>query len=488
MNRICIGITTLTPGWQSLLDQIGVWYEEVDANRTLSKYYSTIIVNTPPEGLFLNKLQPYLRKGGTLLITEAAKKIRFEYHRTEQNGPTLPFEFQDQIEFFTSGAGFCCQWKMNPDEQLANNDYSRQRFYFKTEKHPDELVSSIDKGSLSESVRVCLAELHIHRDLPFIRKWHSPTKKPIFAFRIDSDYSDKESVLALYEVGKEFKVPMTWFLHVEVHEDWLNVFKSFEGQEIALHGYEHFTSNSYETVLHNIEHGKQLMVHAGLHPNGFCVPYGIWNDTLAEVLETFHFRYSSEFTVAYDSDPFKPIHNQQQTSSYQIPIHPICTGSLHRKKATIDEMKSYFLKKLAQKTARFENVLFYHHPLQPGLELWPAVFRRVQEEAFTMLSFSEFTDFWERREKARFEPIYDSDKKELHCTSSDEKLMIQIAFKQNQFYLGEAKTCNQPLHTLTKHRYQPYTEYSESERAELTTDKLQLLKTSILDWKNRNRS
>lgn len=45
MNRICIGVLALTPEWISMLDSLGVRYEEVRFENNLTTSYSVLIVN-----------------------------------------------------------------------------------------------------------------------------------------------------------------------------------------------------------------------------------------------------------------------------------------------------------------------------------------------------------------------------------------------------------------------------------------------------------
>ena len=487
MNRICIGITQLTPGWQSLLDQIGVWYELVDFDRSLTAHYSAIIVSEKPSHLQHKKLAAYLHHGGCVLAGKSVKNfLALEKSELVFIAP-IADEYHNKVRLYATSDGFLIQLSINPDTLYADNSYARKRFYFEPKMHPDELLSEVDKGALASTIDICLKELHLRRELPYIQKWHSPKKEPVFAFRVDSDYGTKESIQNLYEIAERHHIPMTWFLHVEAHEDWLNVFHHFKGQEIALHGYEHGTSTSYEHVFNNIERGKQLLVDAGFEIQGFCVPYGIWNEALGDVLTQFDFEYSSEFTVGYDTLPFFPVHENELHPCLQIPIHPICTGSLNRKKATIDDMMRYFLGVLDQKVSDFENTVFYHHPLQPGLELWNSVFERVNELGLTKLSFLEYAHFWKSRTEATFEAWFDAKKKELRCNSSNNELFVKISFEQDAFYLLQAKETNAPLKNEDKIHSTPPPTLSAGELDELKSNPLQLLKTSLLDWRNRKR-
>src|SRR5690606_24650264 len=118
------------------------------------------------------------------------------------------------------------------------------------------------------------------------------------------------------------------------------------------------------------------------NPAGFCAPYGIWNKALSRALAEMDFEYSSEFTFAYDGFPIQIDKNLP----LQIPIHPICPGSLNRHRQTESEINTYFDFIINNKLSRFEPVLLYHHPMQKGIENLEHIFKRVNSENLEKLS------------------------------------------------------------------------------------------------------
>lgn len=510
MKRLCIGIIDLTTGWKVILDQIGVWYEQLQFDSELSNNYSVIIVNKSISETQEDLLHLFNEKGGSILETQ--KGETFSYARytvtkkvTHLDNPNhIPFlshistldihtkaelyngfdNFDGIIDFEKHGKGFVCNLGINPDELMENNSFSRKRFPFKSSKHPDELVSNVSKSELIQVLTQLLKELHFQQGIPFVNKWTSPTPKPVFLFRIDSDFGDEQSIRKFYDLANAQNVPITWFLHVKAHEDWLHIFKEFKNQEIALHGYEHGTSNSYETIYNNIEKGLQLLKDAEYNPKGFCVPYAIWSDPLAEVLSKFEFEYSSEFTIGYDGLPFYPIHNGEQMDTLQIPIHPICTGSLSRKKITINEMKEYFFGVMDRKLAKQEPVIFYHHPMQIGIEVWKDIFKKVNELGLTTMSFLQYSEFWKTRLNAKVEAFLDTNTNKITLSGDATNSFIQVSKSHSEF-------------ELVKKNHEENTQYSEKFRChkvhsidtstlkELRSGKLTLIKTSLIDQKNR---
>ena len=513
MRNLCIGIIELTPGWKSILDQIGVWYHQIDDFDDLLHSYSVIIVNkavTPNEE---EKLHVFNDAGGSVLETpdgDTFSHARFTVKKkvkTVINDYSIPFldhipfldiysevslyngmdNFSGLIDFERIQKGIVCNLGINPDKLFIDNGYIRKRFYFKREKHPDEIVSKVTKGPLIDLISSLLKELHFQQKLPFVNKWTSPKEKPVFAFRVDSDFGDRKSIQELYSIANEYNIPMTWFLHVEAHEEWLNVFHNFQNQEIALHGYEHGTSSSYEQIYNNIETGLQLLLDAGFNPRGFCAPYGIWSETLSEVLEKFDFTYTSEFTIGYDTIPFQPVNYGSRLSPFQIPIHPICTGSLNRRKASVNEMKEYFLNLLQYGVSSFQNILFYHHPLQPGTEIWKDVFEKVNQLELKKLTFHEYASFWEKRTKTSYSAAINLENEELSFSGKLDDLLIQVSSSHSSFELIKQTTDGQISNSVIFNYHHPKEKLNEQDIRFLKSDKLQLLKTSLLDWRNRIR-
>jgi len=486
MIRLSIGITNLTPGWTSLFQQMGILAEEINFSKSLASSYSALIINSDLDHSNIQKIHSFLtQSSGGLLLTKNYTTLFSSDRTSSQTKTELPKNYSSRIKSFYLSSGLIYCLKFDPDKEFSNNKYGRKRFPFKTDIHPDEIVSDVDRDSLRLSLEILFKELHYHRHLPFLSKWHSPTVKPFFAFRVDTDFGDKPSIQNLYALAGKHNIPMTWFLHVRAHEEWLSYFHAMKNQEIALHGYEHGTSKSYEHVINNIERGKQLMIDAGIEPKGFCVPYSIWNNTLAEILPKFNFKYSSEFTLGYDTLPFNPIHEHNQHPTLQIPIHPICTGSLGRKNASVDEMKEYFTITLEQNIAQLKNVIFYHHPLQPGLEIWDIIFKKVNDAGFTKLTFSEIADFWQKRQNAHIEAFFDMDSSTLQCESNTPDLFLNISTKPSEFHILEASKANSPLNSFDSIKTPPIKYLSSNTIKELNGNKFKLLKTSIMDWKNR---
>ncbi|MEX0720664.1 MAG: DUF2334 domain-containing protein [Balneolaceae bacterium] len=508
-QRLCIGIQRIDSGWQSILDQIGLWYEEVSYGHSLAEQYSVIILNDKIHASQEKQLKEYLGNGGSLLETGKYQVFTDSKNTLTRRVSTLtnksqhpafqhiPFIdifskiylhresslFQGLMHIRNAGDGFLGFMGADLPALLNSKGYMRKRFFNPSAKHADEIVSKVSKHELMQAFIALLKELHFLRKIPFLKKWESPAKKPVFSFRVDSDFGDQKSMDDLYKLAQKNNLSLTWFLHVKAHESWLNHFHSYTNQEIALHGYSHGTSLSASKTLENTSKGLNLLQKEGFKTDGFCAPYGIFNRALVKTLEKSRFSYTSEFTFCYDG---YPIQTENEKLPLQIPIHPICTGSLKRQELTISEMTTYFEFILINKLARFEPVIFYHHPLQTGLKTMEHLFKRVKSENLVNLTFSQLANFWKQRQNFKFESFWDENQVEI-TSSSEDKIFIQSCKNHQEFDLIAAGAKKLDLSQPSEFEYAKQYLPEPSQISNMRNHDLQLFKTSMLDWKNRIR-
>lgn len=508
-QRLCIGIQNLNRNWRIALDQLGLWYEEITYANDLREAYSAIILNDKPKLEQQSKLISYVNAGGAVLelrdihfFMELAQTSKTKVDRlinTSNFGAFTHLPYLDiygSAELHISSDIFEGLVHIEPQrkghlgflgidvaELMQQTGYARKRFYSEDGQYPDEIVSKVSKKELSDLLDALLKELHFRQQLPYIQKWNSPTEKPVLGFRIDSDFGDEASVDELYQVLSKHEIPGTWFLHVQAHEEWLKHFQSFKNQEMALHGYKHGTSNSIPKTQENIRMGKYLLEEANFDLKGFCAPYGIWNKALYRSLKAFEFTYTSEFTFTYDG---APLQHSDADMPLQIPIHPICTGSLNRKKYTDEQMAVYFIQTLNRKLGRFEPVFFYHHPLQPGLEAIDKLFYEVNQHNLHTMTFAEFAEFWEHRRVFNFEAFYDGDKLMLNSDAQSDAY-LQVSKNHDHFYLMKNHTGESRISDKQKFEYSNCYLPDPEEAISMNRTDLRMIKTSLFDWKNRIR-
>jgi hypothetical protein len=504
-KRLCIGLVSPSELLISVLDSIGVWYEAINNSSDIEDYCLFIIEqNTFLDSNQLDKIKTHVAKGGTILEISSSPifykgTINSSFKRTLINTTSDPlFSRVSYLDIYNkcsltnsdilsglidfkenSESGLIGFIGLDLDQIQSNSHFTRKRFPSQYGNLPDEIVSKISFGVLSDIIEFSIQRILLKQEFPLIKKWNSPKNNPVFCFRIDSDYGTKESLLSIKKLLDKHQISGSWFLHVKAHESWLEFFSDFKDQELALHGYSHGYSDSKPAIEKDIERGLSVLADHEIEPVGFCAPYGIWNTSLSEALKKFDFTYTSEFTCGYDSDPF------YQGSNLQIPIHPICTGSLSRKRYSIDSMKQYFSDIYVAKVSNHKPVIFYHHPLQKGLEVFDKIFELVNSDDLTVLTFEEYANFWIRRSKCEFNAYITNNGIEI--TSNDPSLLLSISTNPNSFELITTKKQLIPKEIKASFKYETPSLPSVEELKALNENRFSLLKTSFIDWKNRHR-
>ncbi|MEP0004938.1 MAG: DUF2334 domain-containing protein [Balneola sp.] len=509
-QRLCTGLISPSDYLLSLLDSIGIWYEEIDFKKELSKNYSVIILEkVSPNSSQQTKINDFLRNNGSLLEISTkpyfySDELNTSYSKTIFNtnsesgfnrvGPIDIYSHWTSAKnstLFSGLIGFqktenssyqnVCFLGLDVHSLPKATSYTRKRFYSPSGLFPDEIVNKVSRDSLSDLIELCIKKLLYARNLPFIKKWTSPKPEPVFGFRVDSDFGSKKSLDSIYNLLSDFGIKATWFLHVQAHENYLEHLKTFGEQELALHGYNHGYSGSIAKIQENIRTGLSVLASSGIHPSGFCAPYGIWNFGLQKVLSEFNFNYTSEFTSGYDSVPFVV----PKSSHLQIPIHPICTGSMNRKGYSSDQMKEYFLSVYERKKSSYKPIFFYHHPMQKGLDVFGEIFKKVRADGLTNLTFNEYASFWKKRQDQQIS-IY-SEGKKVFIESNDPDLYLYISNTNDEFDLVFSKTQVLEKSAYSTFKYDTPSLPSNSEIEQIHQNRFQLYKTNILDWRNRQR-
>ncbi len=436
-NRLTIGIVRLRPGWRIVLDQLGVAYEVIRRWEDVSPdRYSAIIVDAEPDSSGLKALETYLQEGGAVLdgghylpmvepkkirrqslrsiAADAADELFRDIWLADIDASVLLHRESDRmgrtVHLGQRGAGFVAYVPFDIGELIRDGTSRRRPFYAALRSLPNEIVARVSKGEIRRIVEIALRWLHARRGLPYVHRWYFPGRLPsIFCFRVDSDYGTPAQIDALYSVAREYRMRMTWFLHVDAHHEWLDRFGAMGDQELALHGYRHRTFGGYEENLANIMEAAALLKRADIRFTGFAAPNGFWNPALCRAVEEAGLLYSSEFSLAYDDLPFYPDLYGKRSPVLQVPIHPICIGSMLRGKADPEMMKEYFRMVIRRKLQRHEPVILYGHP---GHERWDVTadsFAYVRELGVENFTMGEYAAWWLKREETRFDATFNGD-------------------------------------------------------------------------------
>ena len=512
-RRICIGTYQPSFALTATLDAIGISHQECDETSLSKDSFSVIILEQllvlPPS--LKARVEAFIGEGGAVLEISTnpfffhdrlnvVRKVDFLVNTI----PHLGFDrishidvfskcrlsknesayFSGLVDFEAKSNGVIGFIGLDLSMILEPKSHKRKQFYgYGIGDSPDEIVSPVSRSEIIRLIEVTLLELHLRIQLPLITKWTSPTEKPVFAFRIDSDYGTESSLTDILDLATARKLSLTWFLHVKAHEKWLDLFHKFDSQELALHCYEHGTSTSKQKIGQDLDFALSLLAECNIETSGFAAPYGIWSEGLKKAILGYNFSYSSEFSTGYDGVPFALKLNDTE-EIFQIPIHPICTGSLSRRRFSIVEMKNYFEEVIQAKVGMHEPVVLYHHPLQPGLEVVEHIFDTAVELGLQNLTFLEFSEFWQHRKSISFEAFLNDGEIEIQ-TNAPEDFLFKISATHSEFDLINSSQTSFSIPENPAFKYQSPSLPSHEEVEALHGDKLRLLKTSILDWKHR---
>jgi hypothetical protein len=199
---------------------------------------------------------------------------------------------------------------------------------------------------------------------------------------------------------------MSWFVHVEAHREYLDLFGAMDRQEIGVHCYRHRTFPTFEENASNIDEAAHLLHGAGIDTAGYAAPNGFWNEELARAIEHHGFEYSSEFSLDYDDLPFHPWARGAFMGAVQVPVHPVCIGSFLRVKGTDEAMKRYFRWVIDRKLQEHEPVILYHHPGHEKADVMADAFAHAHDRGLRNVTMGEYARWWRRRDEVRYDASY----------------------------------------------------------------------------------
>lgn len=443
-QQLQIGLFGYDPSWQMLLDQIGVSWAVID-NVALLGRHSLIIVNKPVEKNDQHLLNYYLKGGGALLYTTSERhkvtgsatskkyltslqpQIRNEYSFYDIfdiYNQTFLFENESLVQVRPVEHGIQSCLGIDVVALLKNDTFRRKDFYSGQGTFPHERVSTVSKNALLRFLFTHIEFLHHQRNIPFVHKWYFPkNNRTLFTFRVDSDKGNQDQVEALYQMCARHKVPTSWFLDVKSHERWLDYFINFYPQEIGVHCYDHIVHKSSLLNKENFEKALSLLRQNNIPTIGITVPTGQWNNNIGSVIQELNFKYSSEFSYDYDNIPSFPYLGNGFSSVVQLPVHPICIGTMLREHYTTEDMVKYFKDIVDRKFLLREPICLYHHPTHGHNEVFDEVFQYIDAQNILKISYNEYADWWKRRDRFKFSVTYDGVKLTSQLHQADDVWM-----------------------------------------------------------------
>lgn len=442
--------------WEELLAQEGVPWVVLDSPE-LFRECSVVVVAKPLDAAQRRDVQAYLKTGGAVLsfagflegvASTTTREERIDYIVSDHDTLFPSIELMDlgvighipkeanclRTQQNTNavfagdlGEGWAVLLPFDPASALADSRPANKQFYAPWDRLPSERVSAVSKGEVARIVHESLVYLHQQRGLPYVHSWYFPFgAKNIFAFRVDTDKGSKYEIDKLCHLAVSQNIRMTLFADVRSHDEWLQHFAFLSGQEVGVHCYEHRTFDTYEENLENIAIGKRKLSQVGVSAPGFSAPFGMWNTGLAQAIDQIGFEYSSEFSFAYDTLPFHPVTREKRYSALQVPIHPICIGSMLQVGYSPRRMTEYFSRVIDKKLRRNEPLFFYHHPTHHGWDVIENMFQTINAMQIQNMTFVEFVRWWRKRLSVQVTTAFTGSRLAITSKRRDDSVWMRV--------------------------------------------------------------
>ncbi|MEK6834674.1 MAG: polysaccharide deacetylase family protein [Nanoarchaeota archaeon] len=456
-----IGLIRNEYGWERILEQEKVPWEIAKINN-LSKYSLLILNSNKISEENKDNIKTYIVNGGALLtdalsfkVLDKNRKISKIYINSiygegdlfrniskiniENYGYKIKKANIGKINNKTGaiyssriGKGFIIVLPF--DLNLLILDERSDKIYLSSPHAPlKENISVTSKGDLRRLIINCFHYLHLIRNIPYLNVWYYPRNyETIFCYRIDLDVFNKNEINNIVRVIKEKKINFTWFLSVINNKNYENGIKLLHklNQNLQSHSYEHKVYDSFEGNYKNILEADKFISRISNKVSGFASPFGYWNKKLGLALEKINYLYSSEFSLSYDDLPFYPYLDKKKSKVIQLPIYPICVGSLIMRLYSKEKMKSYFNYLINMQYNKQMPLLLYDHP-NDGVGVYPEVLdyllKKIKSlDNILITNLNEFARWWKKREKSKFNSSIKDNKIKIQTNNNDKDIYLRI--------------------------------------------------------------
>jgi peptidoglycan/xylan/chitin deacetylase (PgdA/CDA1 family) len=238
-----------------------------------------------------------------------------------------------------------------------------------------------------------------------------------FNLRFDHDAYIEADFQAMLARTDRWRDACSHFLLGSAFEKQPEALAKLKGYDVGSHGYYHHTYRNQRDNHGNIARGIEALVKNGLKPAGFVAPHGRYGKGLAKAMESLHIRYSSEFGLAYDDFPFRPVDSRV----WQLPVHPVSLGIVLdaadqqgvgpsreeiRKRAASD-LADYWCQLIRTRNHSGDPIFLYCHP-DGRLGRYPEVLDRVFEtvgncSGLWPVTMTRWLDWWQFRRGAKLQ-------------------------------------------------------------------------------------
>ncbi len=282
-----------------------------------------------------------------------------------------------------------------------------RRFRVESRHQPSEFVSAIPRGEVRRLIANCLRYLHAKIGAPYVRlSPFPPGLQGLAAMRIDTDAATPADFRLTAKVASALGDRLSWFINAsspDLDRSLLGQLAS-DGHELQLHCYRHRVWPDYRRSLADIAAGLKRLSELGVSASGYAAPYGEWNARLQRAIADSGLLFSSEFAWSYDDLPSRPLLAGTASGSLQVPVHPVCSGSLRRARIEDVNVRSYFASLSVHRWSRREPCFLYEHPVRDAYEAdrFSATLSTLRSTCGLLTTMGDYARWWCTRESVKY--------------------------------------------------------------------------------------
>jgi peptidoglycan/xylan/chitin deacetylase (PgdA/CDA1 family) len=284
-----------------------------------------------------------------------------------------------------------------------------------------ERASTVDKAGVSDALNSMVARAFTSLRMPLVRRAAWPGgARSVLTLRVDVDGAFGDRARRLGVACARAGLRATFLLNRELVEDapgdlgtWL------DDHDVGQHADVHDLYDTPEADFHNLEAGAAWVRSVtGRRPIGFVAPRGMWSPSLESALAELGYRWSSDFGLATEMRPFRPL-----GSVLQVPVHAYSPERAARwadetasPPPTPDGVTAHYLRHLDNQVERGRQVHIYGHPELLGRmadTVITAVADRADDLDLPRLTIDELATWWRVRESAGVQATWHRDEDDI---------------------------------------------------------------------------
>lgn len=299
-----------------------------------------------------------------------------------------------------------------------------------------ERVASVDKAEVADCLVWMLGAAFEQVGLPYVTMHRFPHGAPsVLLLRVDVDGAYGERAMNIAKVAADHDIAASFFVNGAMCEAHPGVLDFGGSHEIGQHGYQHDVFDNYDKNLENLRQGEAWFTRRfGTRPNAFVAPRGLFNQALDRALMSAGYRYSSDFSIDFDSLPFRT-----ENGLLQIPVHPYSPERASRfaqenglPPPSAETVMLHYLSTIDRQIRMKRPAHVYGHPEVLGQmagEVLPRIFSSARKHSLPSMSLSSFAEWWEARESVT-----------LSCDISDDRRCVTVFTSDGERWPIEVRT------------------------------------------------